>query len=77
MLAVADDELQSVAAMPVQTIDGLAIKSFMAMRYEYSGRNHNELLPDLDSGSMIDQTLPAAVLADLLRLSAILAAAVA
>ena len=77
MLAVADDELQSVAAMPVQTIDGLAIKSFMAMRYEYSGAHYHELLPDLDSGNMVDQTLPSAVLADLLRLSPILAAVVA
>ena len=77
LLEVADDALLSVAALPAQSVEGLAIKAFMAMRHEYGGTGIGEMMPDLAHGMMVDQTLPVALVADLLRLSPTLAAAVA
>ena len=77
LLGVADDAMDAITPLQPTTIDGLAIKSFMALRHEFSGTRHNELMPDYDSSIMEDKSLPASVGADLLRLSPILAAAVA
>ena len=77
LLGVADDALAAIIPLQPTTIDGLAIKSFMALRHEFSGTRHNELMPDYDSSIMEDKSLPTSLGADLLRLSPILAAAVA
>ena len=77
LLGVADDALAAIIPLQPTTIDGLAIKSLMALRHEFSGTRHNELMPDYDSSIMEDKSLPASLGADLLRLSPILAAAVA
>ncbi len=73
----ANAALAAVAAMPARTIDGLAIKAHMALLHEYGGRRGNELVPNFSGGLMADQTLPKSLGADLLRLSPVLAAAVA
>ena len=77
LLNVADDAMKAMIPLRPTTIDGLAIKSFMAIRFEYGGTNDNEMMPDFDSSIMTDKSIPTALGADLLRLSPILAAAVA
>ena len=59
------------------TVEGLAIKAFMALRFEYGSSGGNELLPNYSAGSMADDAIPRSMVADMLRLSPILAAAVA
>ena len=66
---------ESIQLQPT-TVEGLAIKAFMAMRFEY-GSGPNDLLPDYSAGSMVNEAIPQSMVADLLRLSPILAAAVA
>ena len=75
--ATADSEIKRAAALPVQTIEGLAIKSYLAMHHEYMGARGNLFVPDFEGAMMKDQLLPKSVYADFARLSPILAAAIA
>ena len=75
LLAVADDAMDEIIHLHPVTIEGLAIKAFMALRFEY-GSGPDDLLPDYSAGSMTDESIPRSMVADFLRLSPILAAAV-
>ena len=75
LLKVADDAMDEFIQLQPTTVEGLAIKAFMAMRFEY-GSGPDDLLPDYSAGSMTDESIPRSMVADFLRLSPILAAAV-
>ena len=75
LLKVADDAMDEFIQLQPTTVEGLAIKAFMAMRFEY-GSGPDDLLPDYGAGSMTDESIPRSMVADFLRLSPILAAAV-
>jgi len=77
LLSRADDAMDAIIHLHPATVEGLAIKAFMALRFEYGSSGGNELLPNYSAGSMTDEAIPRSMVADLLRLSPILAAAVA
>ena len=77
LLSRADDSMDAIIHLHPATVEGLAIKAFMALRFEYDSSGGNELLPNYSAGSMADDAIPRSMVADMLRLSPILAAAVA
>jgi len=76
LLSFADDAMDEIIHLHPATVEGLAIKAFMALRFEYGSSGGNELLPNYSAGSMSDDAIPRSMVADMLRLSPILAAAV-
>ena len=68
--------MRSIVDLQPTTIEGLAIKAFMAMRHEF-GSGPDDLMLDFEGGSMKDTGIARSMVADLLRLSPTLAAAVA
>jgi hypothetical protein len=54
-MAFADRIRDRITSMPVQTVEGFAIKAYLALHYEIGGTRDNHCMIEFADGSMVDR----------------------
>ena len=76
LLDAASDILDQAKGIPVTTLEGFAIKSYMALHHEYGGTVSDSLAIDYNGGSMTTGDIAESLVADAFKASPLLAATV-
>lgn len=76
LLCTAESIQALLMGIPATTVEGLAIKSYMALHYELGASVDGYMLIDFDGGLMIDDGISRNLVDNALRLSPLLALAI-